>query len=61
MDEIQTAEPLAPRLIQMSVDDRFEAVVLRLLEKNTSRRFNAPHELLRELAKIGRYTGLTKN
>lgn len=61
MDEIQTAEPLPPRLIQMSVDDRFEAVVLRLLEKNPSRRFNAPDELLRELAQIGRYTGLIKN
>lgn len=59
--EIQMAEPLSPRLIQMSIDDRFEGVVLKLLEKNPSRRFETPHELLDELTRVGRYTGLIKD
>lgn len=61
ISEIRDSEPLSPRLIQMSVDDRFEAIVLRLLEKISSRRFDTPDELLKELNRVGRYAGLIKS
>lgn len=58
IEEIQTATPLPPRLIQLSIDDQFERIVLQLLEKDPAARFESASELAEELTGIGQRVGL---
>jgi serine/threonine protein kinase len=53
--QIRGAVPAKLRQFQMSIPDRFEGTVLRLLCKRPEERFQSTAELLAELERIGKY------
>lgn len=55
---IQDEEPLPPKTFQLSVNDAFQEVVLRLLAKSPTNRFEHPTKLLAELTRIGKFAGI---
>lgn len=56
--QIQEQEPLRPRTFQLSINDMFEGVVMRLLERRPSARYQSSTELLSDLERVGRFAGL---
>jgi len=50
--------PESPRKFQLSINEMFQDVVMKLLAKNPDHRYATPSELLRELLKIGKFNGL---
>jgi serine/threonine protein kinase len=56
--QIQEQEPLRPRTFQLSVNDMFEGVVMKLLERRPAARYQTPAELLTDLERVGRFAGL---
>ncbi|MBI1310737.1 protein kinase [bacterium] len=56
--QIQEGEPLRPRTFQLSINDMFEGVVLKLLERRPADRYQTPTELLSDLERVGRFAGL---
>jgi serine/threonine protein kinase len=57
--KIRTAQPVPPRQFQMSIPDRFQGAVLRLMAKRPEDRFPTAKELLGELNRIGKLAGVT--
>ncbi len=55
---IRTAEPEKPKKYQMSIPDRFQDVVLKLLAKRPEDRIQSATELLKELGWIGKLNGM---
>ena len=55
---IRTEIPSPPKEFQLYMNDLFQVIVLRLLEKDPSRRYNTPDELLRELERAGKESNL---
>ena len=55
---IRDTEPVAPRKYQLSINEHFEALVLKMLAKRPADRFETPTELLAELERIGKYQGM---
>jgi serine/threonine protein kinase len=55
---IRNVEPARPKKFQMSIADRFEGVVLKMLAKKPHARYQNAAELLNELDRVGRYHGL---
>jgi serine/threonine protein kinase len=51
---IRSQSPAPPRQFQLSIDDKFEDTVLKLLAKNPQDRFQSASQLLNELERIGR-------
>jgi len=52
MEKILEAEPVLPREYNEKIDPAIEAVILRLLQKDPSRRYQSAQELLVELKRI---------
>ena len=50
--------PDPPKKFQLSVDDLFQDVVLKLLAKNPDNRFATPADLMQDLLKIGKFNNL---
>jgi hypothetical protein len=59
ISRIRQTEPEKPSKFQMSIPSQFEAVVLKLLAKNPDSRYQSAGELLKELARVGRFSGTT--
>jgi serine/threonine protein kinase len=57
--KIRQHEPVKPTKYQMSVPSMFEGVVMKLLAKRPEDRFQSASELLKELARVGKYNGVT--
>jgi serine/threonine protein kinase len=57
--QIRMAQPAKPRQFQMSIPDRFQAAVLKLLSKRPEERYQSATELLAELERIGKYHAVT--
>jgi serine/threonine protein kinase len=55
---IQQDEPLPPKTFQLSINEAFQNVVMKLLEKNPADRFESPSQLLKELERIGKFAGI---
>lgn len=55
---IRNDEPEPPKRFQLSVNDMFEGIVLRMIAKRPEDRFESPTALLRDLERVGRYNGL---
>jgi serine/threonine protein kinase len=55
---VRKAEPLPPRQYQLSINELFQDLVLRMIAKHPDDRPETPLHLLRELDRIGRYAGL---
>ncbi|MHC4874861.1 MAG: FHA domain-containing serine/threonine-protein kinase [Planctomycetota bacterium] len=58
IQQIQQGEPLRPRTFQLSINDMFEGVVMKLLERRPADRYQTPSELLSDLERVGRFAGL---
>jgi serine/threonine protein kinase len=54
---IRQMEPEKPTKYQMSIPSAFEGLVLRLLSKRPEDRFQNASEMLKELMRIGKFTG----
>jgi hypothetical protein len=46
-----------PKKYQMSVNDMFEGVVLRMLAKRPEERYPSASELLKHLQRVGKFQG----
>jgi serine/threonine protein kinase len=56
--QVRQAEPEKPKEFQLSINDLFQDVVLKMIAKRAAERFQTPAEMLRELQRIGRYNNL---
>ncbi len=55
---IRNNDPVRPSKYQLSIHVNFEDLVMKMLSKHSSERFQTPLELLHELERIGKYQGL---
>jgi pSer/pThr/pTyr-binding forkhead associated (FHA) protein len=58
MMKIRDEDPPSPKQFQLSINDMFEGVVLRMLAKRPDDRFQTPTELLRDLERIGKFNSI---
>lgn len=58
MMKIRDEDPPPPKQFQLSINDMFEGVVLRMLAKRPDDRFQTPTELLRDLERIGKFNSI---
>lgn len=56
--KIREEVPESPRNFQMSINEPFEGVVLKMLAKIPDQRYATPTDLLNELEKVGKSAGL---
>jgi serine/threonine protein kinase len=54
----QKSGVIPPKSVQLSMPDRFEAIVLRMLAKNPADRFQTPKELLTALEQVAKAEGV---
>jgi hypothetical protein len=59
ISRIRQTEPEKPTKFQMSIPPAFESLVLKLLAKHPGDRYQSAAELLKELTRIGRFSGVT--
>jgi serine/threonine protein kinase len=57
--KIRDAEPEKPKKYQMGVPDMFQGVVLKLLAKQPAARFQTAKELLADLDRVGKFSGVS--
>ena len=57
--KIRQHEPVKPTKYQMSVPSMFEGVVLKLLAKRPEDRYQTASEFLKELARVGKFNGVS--
>lgn len=53
---VREAPPRPPREFQLSINELFQDVVLKLIAKRPEDRFQEPAQLLREIERIGKYS-----
>ena len=56
--KIRSSPPIRPRNYQFSINELFEGLVLKLLEKSPESRCQNARELLKELERVGKYNNL---
>ena len=56
---IRNVEPEKPKKYQMSVPDLFQGVVLKLMAKRPEERFQTAKELLADLERVGKFSGVS--
>ena len=54
---IRQTAPEKPTKFQMSIPSQFEGVVMRLLAKRSDERFATVRDLVKELERVGRFSG----
>lgn len=54
----RTEIPEPPKKFQLSINELFQDVVMKLLNKDPEQRYETPGDLLKELLKIGRFNNL---
>jgi serine/threonine protein kinase len=59
ISRIRQTEPEKPTKFQMSIPSQFEGVVLKLLAKDPGARYQSATDLLKELTRVGRFSGVT--
>ena len=57
-NSIRNDAPEPPKTFQLYMNDRFQDVIMKLLEKDPAKRFHTPDELLRELETVGQESNL---
>jgi serine/threonine protein kinase len=58
VQQVREAPPVPPKRYQMSINDNFQDLVLKMLAKRPDDRFQNPTVLLHELGRIGTFNGL---
>ncbi len=61
IDNVRNKVPEPPKNFQLSINEMFQDVVMRMIAKNPSDRYQSPSELLSELQRIGTFNNLTAN
>jgi serine/threonine protein kinase len=56
--KIRDETPQRPKDFQLAIDDMFEGVVMRMLEKRPEERFQEPADLVKELERIAQFQNL---
>lgn len=56
--QVRNSPPKPPKSYQLSINDLFEGIVLKLLEKAPENRYQSARELLKELERVGKYNNL---
>ncbi len=56
--KVREAEPLRPKQFQLSINDKFEDCVLKMIAKRPDDRFQTPNALLSDLERIGKFNNL---
>jgi serine/threonine protein kinase len=57
ISRIRQTEPEKPTKYHMAIPTQFEGVVMKLLAKRPEERFQSASDLLKDLARVGRFTG----
>lgn len=52
-------DPPRPKTFQLSIHEMFEGAVVRLISRNPADRYQSASSLVKDLERIGKYTGLT--
>ena len=55
---VREDEPTPPKQFQLSIDEKFQDAVARMLAKKPADRYQTPTELLRDLERIGQFNNL---
>ena len=55
---VREDEPTPPKEFQLSINDKFQDAVARMLAKSPADRYQTPTELLQDLERIGRFNNL---
>ncbi len=58
---VRDTVPEKPKNIQLAVNEMFQDVVMRMIEKDPALRYQTPDELLKELLRIGKFNNLQAN
>jgi serine/threonine protein kinase len=58
IQNIRDVDPEPPKKFQLSVDDLFQAVVMKMLAKDPGQRFETPAHLVKELLRVGKFKNL---
>ena len=56
--KVREAEPVRPKQFQLSINDKFEDCVLKMIAKRPDDRFQTPGGLLSDLERIGKFNNL---
>jgi serine/threonine-protein kinase len=59
INKVRDDVPVPPKRYQLSTNDLFEGVVLKMLEKRPQDRYQIPTQLLKDLERVGKYQGVT--
>jgi serine/threonine protein kinase len=57
--KIRSAEPEKPKKYQMAIPDLFQGTVMKMLAKRPEERFQTAAELLSDLERVGKFSGVT--
>ena len=58
IQKVREAEPRSPKEFQLSVNDKFQDIVMQLLAKRPEDRYQTPRDLLKDLDRIGMFNAL---
>ena len=59
IQNVRNQVPKEPKQFQYSINDLFQDVVMKMLDKDPDRRYQTPTALVKELIRIGNYNNLT--
>ena len=54
---IRDQQPTKPKEFQLSIHDGFQDVVMELLEKRPEDRYQTPHDVMRDLERVAKFSG----
>ena len=57
-EDIRSGNPPLPTDSHLAVSEQFQGVVMKMIAKNPTSRFQTPQDLLRDLIRVGRLSGL---
>ncbi|TWU07493.1 FHA domain-containing serine/threonine-protein kinase [Stieleria varia] len=58
IQQVRDKEPRPPKEFQLSIEDRFQDIVMQLLTKRPDDRYQTPRELLKDLDRVGMFNAL---
>jgi serine/threonine protein kinase len=59
IENVRKKKPESPKEYQLAVDDNFQDVVMRMIEKDPTDRYQEPRQLITELERIGKFNSLS--